>query len=211
MRAQQAIVEGFFGEPIPRAFDLDIEPTRATMIAAASRSWHVTELPCWAVAMGTASKLLLLEPTAWKVEACDHARDTDADIDRVIAHELVHVFHGQHHPRDPEFDRRDAEGIGWFAEGLAVYASGQLDAKRLQQVAELVAHDGGPTRLVDAWSGPARYGVAGTLVRLVDQRMGRARLRELLAATTNDELLAGIGASEAELLADWRRSVASAP
>jgi hypothetical protein len=176
---------------------------RPELVAFAKNRWHMPDLPCFAVAMGTGSTLAVLEPAAWPTEACDHA--TADDLDLVVAHELVHVFHGQHRPDDPELDRADP--VGWFVEGLAVYASGQLDPKRRAQVQKLVSTGGGPQKLDDAWTGNARYAVAGTLVELVDRKLGRAKLVELLAASTNTELLAALGMTEAQLLDAWRASV----
>ncbi len=203
--AQQRVVESFFGATMPKPYAVHVVPTRAAMIAFAAKRWKLPELPCWAVAMGTGTTLLLLDPPAWKTEACDHANDGPAEVDRVIAHELVHVYHGQHRPDDIEFDK--AEAIDWFVEGLAIYAAGQLDDERLAQVAELVGSGNEPKRLADAWSGNARYAVSGTLVRLIDRRIGRPRLCTLLPLSKPADLLAAIGMTESELLEAWRQSV----
>jgi hypothetical protein len=204
--AQQRVVEKFFGASIA-PFELKIVPTHAAMQEIAAARWKVPELPCWAVAMGTGSTLLLLEPAAWKTEACDHATDTEADIDRVIAHELAHVFQGQQRPADREL--ANADDVGWFVEGLATYASGQLTPDRIQQVRELVAAGKAPTKLADAWTGKTRYGVSGSLVKLVDERFGRAKLLAALTASTQSELLAALGTTEDQLLAQWRAAFTS--
>ena len=66
-----------------------------------------------------------------KVLGCsndDFIRTTQARhekrVQALIAHELVHVYHGQRSPR-PDFHGMD--DVGWFVEGLAVLASGQLE------------------------------------------------------------------------------------
>jgi len=205
VRVQQRRVEQFFGAWLPAAFHLEVAPDRAAMTRYAAARWKVPELPCWAVAMGTGSTLLVLDPAVWKTEACDHATDDEAAVDRVIAHELVHVFHGQHRPDDPEFDH--ADDVGWFVEGLATWGSGQLTPDRERQLAEVLASGGGPTRLADVWTGKARYGAAGSLIRWIEQRFGRARLLQLLDLSTTAAILDNLDMTEEELLAAWRRSI----
>jgi len=188
-------VEAFFGGPVApytrRVFD-----HRDAMAAFARDTSGIPELPCWAVAMGTGTTLVVLAPQVWPTEACDHADATE--LDAIVAHELVHVWHGQHRPDDPEMNDV-AEDAGWFVEGLAVYASGQLDDARRAQ-----AHDAArPAALAEVWSGPARYALAGTLVELVDQRLGRDGTIALLPASTGAEILAALGLTEAELLEAW--------
>lgn len=196
--AAERTVVAFFGAPLA-PYQLARVSTHRAMVEFAHHKWEVPELPCFAVAMGSGSTLLLLEPATWSREACDHAHDSDRDIDRVIAHELVHVFHGQHRPSDPEF--AGADDAAWFVEGLATFASGQLDARREAQLRDLVAAGKAPTRLADAWSGPARYAVAGALVRAIERKFGRAMLARLLARSTTAEILSDLAISEPELLA----------
>jgi hypothetical protein len=200
----RTVVANFFGAPMPHAFDLHVFPHRTGMLQFVQQKWQVSELPCWAVAMGSGSVLLVLSPAAWPAEACEHDPADRAATERIVAHELVHVFHGQHRV-DAEFDH--ADDIAWFVEGLAVLASGQLDAAREQQAREVVAAGKGPTGLAAAWTGPARYAIAGTMARLVDERLGRARLVQLLDVSTTRELLAALGMTEAEFLAAWRSSL----
>jgi hypothetical protein len=198
VHAQEHVVEAFFGEKVG-PYELVVVGSHADMAKTAAAKWHATELPCFAVAMGSGSTLLLLEPAKWASDACDHAHDTPADVDRVIAHELVHVFHGQHRPGDRELDKLD-DGAAWFAEGLAAYAADQLQPDRMAQLASAPL----PDKLAAVWTGKARYPAAGTLVRVVDRRVGRAKLLALLPLSTNAELLAAIGLDEAGLLAAWR-------
>ena len=49
----------------------------------------------------------------------------------MITHELIHVYHGQLNV-SPDFS--NTEGIDWFIEGLATYASGQCDSMRISEV-----------------------------------------------------------------------------
>lgn len=199
--AQQRAIETFFRISL-RPYQRAIVADHRALAQAARERWKVPDLPCWAVAMGTGTTLLLLDPAAWAREACDHARDSDAEVDRVIAHELAHVLHGQQRPADPELEH--ADDVAWFVEGLATYASGQLTAERFAQVRELIAAGTIP-KLAEAWSGKARYAVAGSLVRTIDLRFGRAKLRALLDASTTAELLGRLQLTEPELLAAWQQ------
>lgn len=206
----RARVEAFFGQPFARPFEVRVFPDRRALDAHWRETWQVPDLQseCWMVASGTGSELALLAPAAWKTEACEHDAADAGHLRRLLAHELTHVFHGQHNPR-PDFDGLDA--IAWFAEGLAVHVSGQLDAGELASPREAVERGLAPAELATAWSGKYRYGVCGSLVRFVDSRLGRAKLLGLLAATSEGELLAAIGLDEGELLEAWRRSVVAAP
>lgn len=185
------IVEAFFGEPLG-PYQVERFAHVADMAAYAKATWGVPELPCWAVAMGSGSTLVVLAPEVWATEACDHA--DASDLDDVIAHELTHVFQGQHRPDDVEMNLI-AEDAAWFSEGLAVLVSGQLDQRRDQ------AHGARPPgKLTEVWTGEARYAMAGALVELIDRKLGRAGTIALLPASTGAEILAAVGMTEAELL-----------
>lgn len=161
------------------------------------------------VASGVADEVRLLSPRAWTTEACEHDAEDELHLRRLVAHELVHAYHGQHNP-SPDFV--DVSGIDWFAEGLATYASGQLEDPALASAREALERGAGPDSLARAWTGRYRYGVSGSLVAFVDRELGRGRILELLGASSGEELLALIGRDEEELLADWRVWVrASAP
>lgn len=196
-------VEAFFGEPFLRRYDVKVFSTRAALTDFARQRWGMPKTECWMVAMGVASTMVLLSPEAWRSEACEH-RSTDEHVREIVTHELVHVFHGQHNPR-PEFEGMDE--AGWFVEGLAVYAAGQLDEKRTVRVQKALAEGPLCSRLADAWSGPDRYGVSGSLVRHLEQRWGRAKLRELLSATTTAQILDSLNLTEPALLESWRQSM----
>lgn len=193
----------FFGHPFPHAFAVRVFATRSELDAHWRAAWKMPDLTteCWMVASGTASELVMLSPDAWAKEACDHDAAHPAHLAGLLAHELTHVYHAQHNPK-PDFDGLDA--IAWFAEGLAVYASGQLEEGHQATAEEALARGLAPTALAAAWTGRYRYGVSGSLVRFVDRRVGRRELFAMLSATTDAELLARLGLSEAELLAAWR-------
>jgi hypothetical protein len=203
-------IAAYFGFPYPRRFTVRLFEDRASLTAYWRSAWSEPSLQpqCWMVASGTASALALLSPTAWAKEACDHDPADSHATERLIAHELVHVYHGQVNP-NPEFD--GLEEMGWFVEGLAVSVSGQLDADRLERARRAVAQGKGPMRLTEAWSGPDRYGIAGSLVAWLEETRGRNTLLRMMRCGSNAEILAVAGCGEEELLDSWRRWLLNAP
>ncbi len=200
----RAVVEDWAGEPFAEPVRVLLLPDRAAFTASFPPEWGMPDTACWMVAAGVADTLHLLSPRAWPRDACEHDATDEAHVRGIVTHELVHCFHLQH---NASRDGVGLEPLGWLVEGLAVHVSGQLDAGHRERAREVVAAGGGPTRLEDAWSGPARYGVAGTLVEHVEIRWGRDALRGLLPATTEAEVLDALGVTEDELLADWRAAL----
>lgn len=200
-------VEKFFGGKFPRPFEIRVVADRAGFDKLAAERWGMPKTQCWMVGVGTASVLGLLDPASWKAEACEHDPDDADHVQKLVTHELVHVFHGQRCPK-PEFDGMDE--MGWFVEGLAVYASGQLDDKGRARLRRALSEGKGPTSLADVWSGAIRYPTAGTLIEHIEFRHGRAMLLRLMTATTNAEAQALLGTTEQRLLADWRAFVMEA-
>lgn len=203
LTAGRAAVESFFGAPFAGAFTIRVFPERASLTAHWAASWGVPDLrtECWMVASGVAGELALLTPRVWNTEACEHDPTDTASTRRVLWHELVHVYHGQHNPH-PTFDGMD--DLGWFVEGLAVLVSGQLDAEHRGDARQAIAAGAAPTHLAAAWSGRWRYGVSGSLVAYVDRTWGRATVTAMLADTTQSGLLARLGVTEETLLSRWR-------
>jgi len=199
-----ARVEAWFGAPFAQPFTVTVFPHRADFDAAFPPEWGLERTECWMVASGVADRLMLLSPRAWASEACEHDPADTAELERLLAHELAHVYHGQHNP-SPDFV--DTNGIDWFAEGLAVVVSGQLDSGQLASAREALERGQAPTSLARAWTGKYRYGVSGSLVAFVERELGRARVIELCGASTGDELLELVGLDEQELLARWRASL----
>ncbi len=202
------VIETYFGMPFREDVKVSVFPSRADFTAAFPAEWGMTETACWMVAAGVADRLLMLSPRAWGREACEHDAQDAQHVRDIIVHELVHVFHGQHNPTR---DFTGAEEVGWFAEGLAVRVSGQLDHGHLAEPREAIALGAAPKRLADAWSGKYRYGVSGSLVTYLDATFGRDAIRKMLAVTRQDELLAITGETEGELLAKWQGFALAAP
>jgi hypothetical protein len=193
-------VESFFGAPFPGPVRVRIFPDRSAMDAYMREAWGMDETACWMVGGAEEEGLILLSPRVWREEACDHDPDDETHARDLVAHELVHVYHMQHSPSDA-FD--GVEGLDWFVEGLATYASGQYERFHVERAREAVATGAAPERLADAWTGPYRYGVSGSLVAYLESRIGRAEVTRLLGATRLEEVLAAAGMSESELLAAW--------
>ncbi len=197
----QRQVEAFFHSRFKEIVHVTVAPNRADFDAALPASWGMGKTECWMVATGVADFLVLLSPSVWKAQSCDHNPDDATEVQRIVTHELVHVFHGQH---NPSRDFTGADEVGWFVEGLAVLASGQLDPERLRKTVEAAKAGDVPKTLNDSWSGPNRYGRAGSLVQYLDVKFGRRTLIELLPMTKQGQLLGRLGLSESQLLRDWQ-------
>jgi hypothetical protein len=110
------------------------------------------------------------------------------------------VYHGQRGP-DPEFERSDE--MGWFVEGVAVWASGQMDEKRWVQAREAVEAGRAPARLEEAWSGSARYAVCGSMAAYLGERVGREGVLGMMEKGSTGEVLEVAGMGEEEFLKSW--------
>ena len=197
----KSTIERFFGHPFSEPIRLTIAPDRAAFDAALPPAWGMGNSQCWMVGVGVADFLVVLSPTAWPKQSCEHDPRNVADTQRLISHELTHVYHGQHNPTR---DFTGADDIGWFVEGLAVVVSGQLDNEHQTDAAQAIQAGAAPTALATAWSGRYRYGVSGSLVRYIDVTYGRHMLVALLAAKTQGEILGQLGATEPQLLDRWK-------
>lgn len=198
-----ARIEHFFGSPFLRPIEFSLAPNRAAFDRAIPPELGMGKSLCWMVGMGIGDQMVLLAPADWKAEACEHDPADATELQRLITHELTHVYHGQHNPH-PDFAGED--DLGWFIEGLAVLVSGQLTDTRVADVRAAIAAGTAPATLDKVWSGKLRYGFAGSLAAYVDKRWGRMTTRRLLAATSNAEALKMIGTTEPELLAEWKKA-----
>lgn len=204
----RARAEAFFGAPFVGPFRVTVAADRTTLTAR----WRILfraptfDSECWMVGAGVASELSLLAPSRWRDQACDHDPDDPDEPGLLVAHELVHVYQSQRNAT-LETGGESIDAIGWFVEGLAVYASGQLARGHLAPASEAIARGFAPIRLATAWSGKYRYAVSGSLVAYIDHAFGRALLVRLLTVTSQGDLLAALGLDEATLLERWRAFV----
>ncbi|HND87232.1 MAG TPA: hypothetical protein PK971_02825 [Saprospiraceae bacterium] len=200
-RGQQQ-VEAFFGKSYARPFTVVIHPSRAALDSCWQQDWKMPDFrsECWMVASGVASRLDLLSPRVWGSASCEHDWQDSIAAQRLITHELVHVYHGQLNP-SPDFS--DTDRIDWFVEGLAVYASGQCDALRMKGVADWLKDHPAPASLDVFWSGKHKYGLSGSVVMFLDARLGRKALLQMLAFNKKEQVLQAASMTEPELLQAW--------
>ncbi len=201
-------VTGFFQSNFQETFDVFIHPDRKSLDSTWQVDWKMPEFKseCWMVASGVASRLDLISPAAWNTEACEHDYANSLKTQRLITHELVHVFHGQKN-RSPDFS--DVTGMDWFIEGLATYASGQCDSARIAEVRKIIFENKAPGDLDEFWVGKLKYGLSGTMVMYMDQKFGREKLVGLLHENRLDDLLNKLNVNEQDLMNGWKSYMGS--
>lgn len=199
-------VQNFWNGSFKKEFTVYVHPNRKSMDEQWQKDWKMPEFKseCWMVASGVAGKLDLLSLKKWTSESCEHDIADKVKTQRVVTHELFHVFHGQVNP-SPDFSK--TEGIDWFVEGLATYASGQCDTLRISEVKKAVAENTIPASLDKFWTGKLKYGLSGTVVMYIDREYGREKLKELMSLTKKQEILNALKITEENLLAGWKKTM----
>ncbi len=197
------LVSGFFDKEFKRPINIYVFPSRDQLDIAWQTAWNMPNFKsqCWMVGSGVESRLDLLSPDVWDTEACEHDPDDDEELRKLIFHELTHILHSDYN-RSPSFS--EINTIDWFVEGLATYASGQLDAERLIPVIKYVKASGGPKELSAFWKGEHKYGLSGSLVYCIDKKYGRDVLTSLLEFNDVNDILKSLGTSEEELISNWK-------
>lgn len=201
-----ASVDAFFDSPLKQGFEIFIHPNRHSLDSTWQKDWNMPDFKseCWMVASGIASRFDMISPKRWDTESCEHIYSETRKTQQLITHELVHVYHGQHNS-SPDFS--NVEGIDWFVEGLATYASGQLDSIRISEIKKAVSENGIPDNLDDFWKGNLKYGLSGSLVMYIDKKYGRGKLITLLPLNNRSDLLSALDIKEAELLIEWENYI----
>ena len=156
------------------------------------------------VASGVATKLDMISPKLWDNQSCEHIYSETIKTQQLITHELVHIYQGQLNI-SPDFSA--AEGIDWFVEGLATYASGQCDSSVINRVKKAISENKIPKSLDDFWTGNLRYGLSGTVVKYIDYKYGREKLKELLPFNKKSAILLALKTSETDLLVEWKKYI----
>jgi hypothetical protein len=200
------LIEKFFGSPFPKRFIVNIYPSRYELDRQWQRDWSDPDFKsqCWMVASGIATRIDLLSPVTWVNEACEHVASDSVKTRQLIIHEMVHVYHGQQNP-SPDFSA--VKGIDWLVEGLATYVSGQLTAKRRDEIKTLHHEKKIPVSLDEFWKGRSKYGLSGALVEYVDKQYGRDTLIVLLQLTTLTQVLQALKISEPQLINNFSQSL----
>jgi hypothetical protein len=186
--------------PFPDSVSVRILASREGFSEALRDAWGMEDTACWMVGAASDGVLFLLSPAVWGEEACEHDPADEMHRRLLVTHEAVHAFHGLANPSE---DIGLLEDLGWFIEGLATYVSGQLENSHAGRAREAIDGGHGPERLDDAWSGPYRYGVTGSMVAFIDQRWGRDVLRQALLAESKAALLTLLDVTEAGFLQEW--------
>jgi len=197
-------VEKFFGKAYKQPFDVFIYPMRSALDSSMSIELKIPHFnsECWMVASGVAKKIDILSPGRWSSEACEHIYSDTIRTRNLFTHELVHVFHGQLNA-SPDFS--DVTDIDWFIEGLATYASGQCDAKRIRDVQDYIQNDTLPASLDGFWIGKQKYGLAGTMVMFIDTTYGHAKLMELIPFNRKEQIMQALATNDTTLISGWKK------
>ncbi|MBL7903204.1 MAG: hypothetical protein JNK73_14495 [Bacteroidia bacterium] len=200
------LIETFFNTTYNKTFNVIIHPDRQSIDSTWQRDWNMPEFKseCWMVASGIASKLDMISPKLWDNQSCEHIYSETKKTQQLITHELLHVYHGQINI-SPDFS--NVEGIDWFIEGLATYASGQCDTLRIGEVKKAISENKIPKSLDNFWSGKIKYGLSGSVVMYIDKKYGREKLKILLTSNNKKELLSILKITETELLNEWRKYI----
>lgn len=196
-------VKVFFGNQFKNDFKIYIHPNRLSLDSTWQADWKMPDFKseCWMVASGIGQKLDVISPKKWDEESCEHKYSESIKTKQLITHELVHVFHGQ---LNASQDFSNTEGIDWFVEGLATYASGQCDSKRISEIKKAISDNKIPAGLDNFWTGKLKYGLSGSVVMYIDSKYGRTKLKKLLSFNKKTEILQFLKTTEPELLNGWK-------
>jgi hypothetical protein len=199
-------VRSFFNPPLFKEFAIYVHPDRKSLDSTWQKDWNMPDFKseCWMVASGVSTRLDLISPILWDKESSEHKYADIIKTEQLITHELIHVYHGQLNV-SPDFSSTD--GIDWFVEGLATYASGQCDSSRMSEVKKAISENKIPAGLDKYWTGKIRYGLSGTVVMYIDNTYGRSKLIDLLPLNKKTDLLAELNTTESALLEGWRNFI----
>lgn len=194
--------EKFFATTYQATFVVKIMHDRAALNAR----WRVAfqrpnlETQCWEIAAGWATEVDILSPAVWGSQSCGHNGSNANHVANVVAHELVHVLHGQ---RNPSFFSI-AASTPWILEGLATYASGQWAAEYAGSARSALGGGFAPATFAEIWTSSANYALAGSVFAYIHHRFGIDALHRLLTVGSEGELLASLSTDAPALLRDWR-------
>ena len=197
-------VNQFFSQEYASSFNIYSHPHRSSLDSTWQKDWNMPgfKSECWMVASGVASRVDMISPKYWDTQSCEHSYLNTEKTQQLIAHELVHVYHGQ---QNISKDFSNAEGIDWFVEGLATYASaGQLDPGKLSEIKMAITESKVPETLDKFWTGKLRYSLSGSLVMFIDDKYGRNTIKDLLKFNKIADILSALNTTEVQLLSDWK-------
>ena len=194
-------IERELGGTFGRAFAIELFATRDSLTAFWRTTWQQPSLvpECWMIGSATADMIALLAPRIWSTAACGQDPANATYVRRIVAHEATHVLHRRLNGAGAPASVRTDE-LSWFAEGLAVAVSGQLDAAARDRVRNMQLSGRLPARTADLLQ--SGYDAAGSLVAFIRGRWP-AQQSALLRATTQRELLSVLGIDETTLMREW--------
>jgi hypothetical protein len=199
-------VKHFFDASFESEFSVYIHPNRQSLDSIWQKDWNMPEFKseCWMVASGVSTKLDMISPKRWDTQSCEHIYSESTHTQQLITHELIHIYHGQLNV-SPDFS--NTEGIDWFIEGMATFASGQCDTSRLAEVKKAFSENKIPKSLDNFWTGKIKYGLSGSVVMYIDHKYGREKLKALLPLNKKSEIFATLETTETELLDEWKKYI----
>ena len=86
-------VEKAFGHPFEKPCRVEVCPDRASFDAKLKAEMSVPEPQRWMVAAGAHDKVVILAPWVWNSDAVEHEHAIPRQVQEIITHELVHVYH----------------------------------------------------------------------------------------------------------------------
>ena len=199
----EVLATAFLGTGPLQPFAIGVYPDRATLTEHWRAAWQLPSFQpeCWMIAAAWAAELDLLSPRSWRLDACGHDAGNLTHVRNVLAHEVVHVLHGQVGQHTGFGTMLNAQ---WFTEGVATYVSGMLDVDYAGVVESRIAAGFAPLTLAEVWSDQDNYPLSASIVRYIDRQYGRAVLRDLLPARSTAAILSRLGVTESDLIAAWR-------
>jgi hypothetical protein len=199
----RSIAEQFFATTYTSSFVVRVFPDRTALTARWRVAWNQPTLQteCWMIAAGWAAEADILSPSVWRTEGCGHDGGNVTHVANVVAHEMVHVLHGQ---RNSGFISLLGSTAPWIAEGIAAYASGQWASEYASSARASVGSGFAPQTFAALWASPANYALAGSVFAYVNQRYGPDAVRRVLTVRTEAELLTALSTDAPTLLRDWR-------
>ena len=195
-------IESFTGEAIAGDFDVRIYPDREQFEAYWREVGFTPQ--CWMIARVTRTGIDMLAPRVWAADGCGHDGANTTEVQQVMSHEAMHVFHARVNPL-PEVNH--LASLKWLNEGVAVYSAEQLDASMRSQAAQFAAGDLSGVSLSSLGLTSVGYSVGGSIAEFIDQSYGRTTLLHALRAPSTTAVLDTLHISEPGLLASWKASV----
>ena len=166
---------------------------------------HLTPTPTRKerVAQPQGPDLYLLSPLAYPRDADCFVYPPEGVYDkeeyrRIVFHETVHML-------DESVSPKGAMEVRplWWAEGLAVWVSGQHEEKELlRRLSEALKAP--PLPDPERLEGGLAYVLGWTLVRYIEERCGRGKLRDIMLNTSDPDILGLAGLASSAEIAKWK-------